>query len=368
MNRCTVSGNSAVGGGGGGWGEGGGIADDYGTVYVESSTVSGNISSGAVGTVGGGIFNDSGTVDLFYSTITANAVPGGSPDDGGGICNLWGSVEFESSIVAANLASVDFFDGEFGFIVSYGFNLVGSTSGFNLVGSTSGFFVPGTADQFDVTAAALKLGPLQDNGGPTFTHALLCGSLAINAGNNANAPLTDQRGFARIVSGTIDIGAYEARNTPPSISCPAPITLHCAPPAGMSATLSVAVADFDGDPLVVVWTVDGTAAQTNAVAASATPTADSIDFTALFGLGSHEVTVSVSDSGGCLASCSTTVEVGGVVPLTVNCPAVPGAAADANCQAAVPNVLGGVTASGGCSGTNGITLSQSPVVGTLVGL
>ena len=60
----------------------------------------------------------------------------------------------------------------------------------------------------------LRLGPLQDNGGPTFTHQLLCGSIAINAGNNADAPPTDQRGFPRIMGGTIDIGAYESGNQP----------------------------------------------------------------------------------------------------------------------------------------------------------
>jgi hypothetical protein len=64
-----------------------------------------------------------------------------------------------------------------------------------------------------------QLGPLQDNGGPTWTHALLPGSPARNAGSNAlavdstGAPLTfDQRGpdFARQVGSTVDIGAFES--------------------------------------------------------------------------------------------------------------------------------------------------------------
>jgi hypothetical protein len=63
------------------------------------------------------------------------------------------------------------------------------------------------------------LGILAANGGPTMTHALLAGSLAINAGSNAlavnqngNALATDQRdsGFSRIVNGAVDIGAFEA--------------------------------------------------------------------------------------------------------------------------------------------------------------
>jgi hypothetical protein len=55
------------------------------------------------------------------------------------------------------------------------------------------------------------LGPLDDNGGPTLTHALLSGSPAIDAGNNAYASDWDQRGpgYPRIVNGIIDIGAFE---------------------------------------------------------------------------------------------------------------------------------------------------------------
>src|SRR5437899_1573137 len=52
---------------------------------------------------------------------------------------------------------------------------------------------------------------------------------------------------------------------------------------------------------------------------------------------------------------------------TVVCSATPSAFADANCQAAVPNVLGGVSVSDNCSATNAITLTQSPLAGTLVG-
>ena len=54
-----------------------------------------------------------------------------------------------------------------------------------------------------------KLGPLADNGGPTFTMALLPGSPAIDAGDTAAAPPTDQRGFARPSGPAADIGAYE---------------------------------------------------------------------------------------------------------------------------------------------------------------
>src|SRR5205085_7109898 len=66
------------------------------------------------------------------------------------------------------------------------------------------------------------LGPLQDNGGPTFTHALLCGSPATDKGRSFSGSPTDQRGFSRTIDlasagnaaggdGT-DIGAFEQQS------------------------------------------------------------------------------------------------------------------------------------------------------------
>jgi hypothetical protein len=73
--------------------------------------------------------------------------------------------------------------------------------------------VAAAANETDLLDVDPKLGPLQDNGGPTQTHALLEGSPAIDAGDNTDAPEFDQRGegFPRIdpVTGIIDIGAFE---------------------------------------------------------------------------------------------------------------------------------------------------------------
>ena len=60
------------------------------------------------------------------------------------------------------------------------------------------------------------LGALADNGGPTLTHGLLPGSPAINAGDDADCPATDQRGAARPTA-ACDIGAYEFGALPPSV-------------------------------------------------------------------------------------------------------------------------------------------------------
>ena len=67
----------------------------------------------------------------------------------------------------------------------------------------------------DILGVDPKLGALADNGGPTRTHALLAGSLAIDHGTNNGAPGVDQRGLSRVKDGDhngskiVDIGAFE---------------------------------------------------------------------------------------------------------------------------------------------------------------
>ena len=67
----------------------------------------------------------------------------------------------------------------------------------------------GLAGAGDLSNTNPKLGPLQANGGPTLTHALLAGSPAIDAGDNTACPSRDQRGYVRPVGAACDIGAYE---------------------------------------------------------------------------------------------------------------------------------------------------------------
>ena len=109
-------------------------------------------------------------------------------------------VLFTNTIIAENSAWTA--PDCFGVVNSLGHNLVGDgiACDFNTAsGDQVGF-------QFPVDP---KLGPLQDNGGPTKTHALLEGSPAIGAGDQESAPETDQRGVARPQGEGSDIGAYE---------------------------------------------------------------------------------------------------------------------------------------------------------------
>ena len=195
----TISANSADFGGGG-------IYANSSALTVTNSTISGNVANRA----GGGIDTYSGTLTVLNSTISAN-----SAEYGGGIRDFSGVLVLGNTIVAGNIADTGpdgFKNG--GSITSQGNNLIGNQNGFRFG------FVAKASDLLDVNP---HLGPLQDNGGATWTHTLLTGSPAIDAGSNTLANdaglTTDQRGasFARFVDGdgdstsTTDIGACEAQ-------------------------------------------------------------------------------------------------------------------------------------------------------------
>jgi hypothetical protein len=303
LDRSTISSNS-VGVAGASPGTGGGLANDTGSLVACNTTISGNVATG--GTVpanppqGGGIVNGVGSVMMNNSTITANIVTGSFLPDGGALFNYAGVVEgLRNNILAGNAATTDVFNGQQGDILS---------SGFNLFGATNGIVTAGPGDRFNLTALQLVLGPLQDNGGPTFTHALLCGSPAINNGGGAGCGQTDQRGFPRIVGGAIDIGAYEYNNAAPTVSCPAP-TNAVAVAGPVLLTLSAQVTAPQSNVLTVVWFTDGVVAQTTQETISAPSVPTTVSLTSAFAAGVHRIQVQATDPQLCSAVCSTIVFV-----------------------------------------------------------
>jgi hypothetical protein len=205
----------------------GGINNQGAQVTIANSTVSGNVSGSGFG---GGILNLAFTGQTASVALTNCTLAGNTGNaNGGGIHtqNVGGistTTRLKNTLVANNTGVNFLTTGTNGFLISDGSNLDSDgTSGFingangNIVGSAG-------------SPIAAMIAPLAANGGATRTHALLAGSPAIDAGNNASAidkggdPLTsDQRGagFQRILNGTADIGAYESEApdaTPPVIT------------------------------------------------------------------------------------------------------------------------------------------------------
>jgi hypothetical protein len=200
---------------------GGGIHNN-GTLTVSDSTLSGNSAAAD----GGGIWNyGTHPVTLTNVTLTANrANTRGGTYHGGGLMVYSGLPVLHNTLIAGNFndATGTTRDDVYGALNSGGdYNLIGDGTGMTgLSNGVNGNLVGSAGAPIDPL-----LGPLQDNGGPTLTHALLPDSPAIDAGNNAYATDWDQRGegFPRIVNGIIDIGAFEyqgdggspGRTTPP---------------------------------------------------------------------------------------------------------------------------------------------------------
>ena len=201
VRDCTLSGNDALS-------IGGGLFSSTGLHTVTNCTFSANTA----GTTGGGIHvGGGGITTVLNCTITKNSAP-----TGGGVF-VDSLFIVGNSIIAENttLSAFDVSSSTIFHVGNVGHNLIGvETSGSfpNFVNGTNG-------DLVGTTAAPLLpvLGPLQDNGGQTFTHAPLFGSPAIEAGDSSfvaepdfvGPNFTDQRGEPRISVENVDIGSYE---------------------------------------------------------------------------------------------------------------------------------------------------------------
>lgn len=196
--------------------QGAGIASS-GVLRLENSTVSGNQSGDDFessellpinGSGCGGILS-TGELTLANATVTGNYAY-----RGGGLCSS-GAVAFRNTIMALDAAASYESDGECvlsGNVEADAYNLeysLAESQGFE-VQPSCGF------SGSDLLGADPLLGPLDDNGGPTPTHALSLGSAAVNAGSpaapgsgGAACSAVDQRGVERPQGPRCDIGAYE---------------------------------------------------------------------------------------------------------------------------------------------------------------
>lgn len=206
-------------------GDGAGISANGTNLAIDESTFHHNVIEG-VNSHGGGlhIFGWSTIVNSTFShneagrggairfgigthAITNTTITSNTAFFGGGIYDdpiYAGAARLHNTIVALSSLANCTYSGD---IISTGHNLEsGDSCNFNALG--------------DLVNTDPLLGPLQDNGGPTWTHALTAGSPAVDAGGNDRCPATDQRGVVRPVDGdgdndpVCDIGAYEFDGQP----------------------------------------------------------------------------------------------------------------------------------------------------------
>jgi hypothetical protein len=246
VTNSTISGNSA--------GLGGGVDNRGGTLTVSDSTLSGNSADGNHG--GGGI-ESGGTspVTLTNVTLTANRA-----DSGGGLYVGSGSPVLHNTLIAGN------FRGAIGTTPDDVYGRLDPSGSYNLIGDGTGMTglsdgVNGNQVGSDHRPIDPRLGPLQDNGGPTFSLALLPGSPALNAGDPAQLGTADQRGVSR--TGAVNIGAYQASATSFVLTAPDTVTpgvrfdvtVTAVDPFGQVAvgyTGTITFSTTDPDPRVVL--------------------------------------------------------------------------------------------------------------------
>ncbi|MEO8673799.1 MAG: CSLREA domain-containing protein [Tahibacter sp.] len=207
------------------------VAEFGGALQVSGSgTVRDSLIHGNSANCGGGI-NALTNLIVVNSTISANHAY-----NGGGICSLG----IPANTALYNVSVIDNVADEYGGGIYGGFYIVGGGDRFFVVNSLIAGNAPydcngtltavswnlfsnltdchftGITDYLRGIISRSTIGPLQNNGGPTLTHALLAGSPAINATNNlgcvdqSGAPLNgDQRGGPRGAGLYCDVGAFE---------------------------------------------------------------------------------------------------------------------------------------------------------------
>jgi hypothetical protein len=180
---------------------------------LKNCTIAG-CSAGAGGGVYVGGGNNNIMVNCTVSLNQANGLGGGIDVVlSGGSLHL----SLSNTIVAGNAVNTPTGYSElsigadiYGPVFSAYNNLIGNGAGCSIGSLLGGPAIGNIVGNPSHVINAL-LGPLQNNGGPTMTMALLAGSPAIRQANNLRAPTTDQRGVTRLdqPGELTDIGAYE---------------------------------------------------------------------------------------------------------------------------------------------------------------
>lgn len=233
---------------------GGGIANEYGTITLTDVTVSGNFATGDAG----GVENGRGTATLTNVTLSDNYA-----SSGGGMWNLYGGVATLTNVTIFGNSAYDLAGGLGNtndpdtHLNLYNVIIANSKSGDNCVfqkdpdTSVSNLSSDATC-KFGLTrdSVAVKLGPLETNGGNTLTHRPLIGSPAIDSGTSNGCPSHDQRGVSRNGS-PCDVGAVELIPCAIGFTTPAILT----PPRNAKLTTTQVPLDWAGPDCVKRFSV-----------------------------------------------------------------------------------------------------------------
>jgi len=272
LTNVTFSGNSAV--------TGGGMYNDRNTTGSDPALTNVTFSGNTAGDLGGGMYNVDSDPALTNVTFSGNT----AVNHGGGMYNgntlasspmirnaiFWGNTPDQITIQAGSSGTVSY----------------------SVV--QGGCPANGTCDHV-ITADPL-LGALGNYGGrATQTIPLLPGSSAIDAGNGAYCPATDQRGVARV--GACDRGAFESQKFLLTIT--GGNNQHALPGTAFAAPLSVGISSAHGEPVNggrITFTAPASGASATLVSSpvSVAGGAASVNATANSTLGSYHVTASAA--------------------------------------------------------------------------
>lgn len=224
IEESTLVGNLSEGGGGGAVVEAGGV--------LRRSTVSNN---SAIGGASGIVFlgAPAASAGIYNSTISDNQTEASVQWGSGGLyMNTAGAVIANSTIAGNTESNVDstpwgagilFGPAASGIVmistIAYGNNFHNDEHTFigPDINGPMGAVIGGDHDQVGLSLLALPadtegsdpmLGPLQDNGGPTWTRMPAANGTAIDRGTD-HGETTDQRGSARVSGSAADVGAVE---------------------------------------------------------------------------------------------------------------------------------------------------------------
>ncbi len=200
---------------------------------------------------------------------------------------------------------------------------------------------------FTLTASA------SDNCGYTLSQSPAAGALVGVGVTTVTVTATDGAGNSASCNTTFTV----TDNTPPSLVCPPPIVEGTSTASRSTVGCTALIPDFTFH----LNAHDNCTPDGSLIVTQNPPAGTEV------GLGTHAVTITVTDAYGNTVSCTTSYTLTDDTAPTISCPpSVPDLIVNANCQVALPSYTSLGLAKDNCTGTSRIIITQSPAAGTVV--